>query len=100
MADGGDLHASTEEFAGEDAAYEWWRNAHPAGYVLAVRARKEPMLHRSRCKDVDRDVKRGALTAKGSRQICAASAQALRGWLAREMPEASQVLARCPKCAP
>ena len=99
MADAGDLHASTEEHP-DDAAYAWWRNSHPAGYVLAVRARKPPVLHRAACKDVDRDRKPGALKARGSRQVCAASAQALRGWLAREQPDATGLLARCPKCGP
>jgi hypothetical protein len=95
----GDLHAITDEFP-DDAAYAWWRNAHPAGFILAVRARKDPVLHRATCKDVDRDRKPGALKAKGSRQICAVSAQALRAWLAREIPEAHGLLARCPKCGP
>ena len=94
-----DLFADTVE-PPDDAAYAWWRNAHPAGFVLAVRARKEPVLHRSGCRDVDRDRKPGALKAKGSRQICAESAQALRAWLARELPESTGLLARCPKCGP
>ena len=92
------LTATTEP--ADDAAYAWWRNAHPAGFILAVRARKAPLLHRARCDKVDRDRHPGGLKAAGSRQICASTIAALRAWLAREAPEAALVLARCPKCAP
>ena len=94
-----DLLTATAEFA-DDAGYAWWRNTHPAGFVLAVRARKPPLLHRARCDKVDRDRHPGGLKAAGSRQICAASTAALRAWLGREAPEAARVLERCPKCAP
>ena len=98
--EGGDLHTTTAEFAGDDAGYEWWRNSHPGGYVLAVRARHEPMLHRVSCSEVDRDRHPGRLRAAGARQICADAKPALRAWLAREMPGATGLLARCPKCGP
>ena len=94
-----DLFSATAEPA-DDAAYAWWRNAHPAGYVLAVRARQPPMLHRASCSEVDRDRHPGRLRAKGSRQICAESKPALRAWATRELPEHAALLARCPKCAP
>jgi hypothetical protein len=93
------LLTATAELA-DDAEYAWWRNAHPAGFILAVRARKAPLLHRARCDKVDRDRHPGGLKAAGSRQICAGTIAALRAWLAREAPEAALVLARCPKCAP
>ena len=95
-----DLLTDTREFPDDPAGYGWWRNAHPGGYVLAVRARKAPLLHRAPCSEVDRDVHPGRLGAAGSRQICAESKPALRAWLQREMPAESGLLARCPKCAP
>ena len=96
----GDLRVETSEFGGDDAGYLWWRNTHPNGLILAIRARSAPIRHRVSCKDVDRDRHPGRLKAAGSRQICAASASALRAWLAREMPDAPAVLPRCPKCSP
>lgn len=94
-----DLFTTTAEPA-DDAAYAWWRHAHPGGYVLAVRARHAPLLHRATCSEVDRDRHPGRLRAKGSRQICAEAKPALRAWVARELPELGGMLARCPKCAP
>ena len=94
-----DLRTATAEFA-DDAGYAWWRNTHPAGFVLAVRARKPPLLHLARCDKVDRDRHPGALKARGSRQVCAETKEALRAWLSREEPQAATVLERCPRCAP
>lgn len=94
-----DLFSATVEPA-DDASYAWWRHAHPSGYVLAVRARQPPMLHRATCSEVDRDRHPGRLRAKGSRQICADSKPALRGWATREFPDVAAMLARCPKCSP
>jgi hypothetical protein len=106
---------ATAEFPGDDAGYGWWRHSHPDGYVLAVRARHAPVLHRAGCGAVDRDRHPGRLRAAGSRQICAATKPALRAWLARERvdagPEAGAepggapagsgaMLARCPTCGP
>ena len=84
----------------DDASYAWWRNTHPWGFVLSVRARRAPLLHRASCRDVDRERKPGALKAAGSRQICADDKAALREWLRREDPSSGPVLERCPKCAP
>ena len=95
-----DMRSATSEFTGDDAGYLWWRNTHPNGLILTVRARTGPLLHRASCRDVDRDRHPGRLKAAGSRQICAETAIALRAWLAREMPEVGAVLPRCPKCAP
>ena len=88
------------EFAGDDAGYAWWRSTHPHGFVLDVRARKAPLLHRASCGKVDRDRHPGALGARGSRQLCAESKPALRAWLAREAPEAAGLVARCERCGP
>jgi hypothetical protein len=90
---------ATDEFE-DDASYAWWRNTHPAGYILAVRARHAPMVHRATCPEVDRDRHPGRLKARGSRQICAETKPALRAWLGREVPAQGAVLERCPKCAP
>jgi hypothetical protein len=95
-----DPRTATLEYDGDDAGFLWWKNSHPTGYVLGVRSKHPPLLHRVRCPEVDRDRHPGRLKAKGSRQICAETTTALRGWLASELPEAGAVLARCPKCAP
>ena len=100
MSDPRDLREATDEYTGDDAGYGWWLNTHPNGLVLAVRARTPPMLHRASCREVDRDRHPGRLKAAGSRQICAQTTAALRAWLAREAPEESAVLIRCPKCSP
>jgi hypothetical protein len=91
---------ATSEFEADDAGYAWWRNTHPSSFVLAVRARKPPMLHRASCDKVDRDRHPGSLGARGSRQICAETKVALRAWLARESPADAGPVERCPKCAP
>lgn len=88
----------TEELA-DDAEYGWWLNTHPDGYVLAVRTRSAPLLHRATCPEIDRDVHPGRLRAKGARQICSHAKSALRAWATRELPEGG-LLARCPKCGP
>lgn len=114
------LWTTTAEYAGDDAGYAWWCHAHPGGYVLAVRARRAPVLHRAVCAAVDRARHPGRLRAAGSRQICAESKPALRAWLARELPPetatagqltpglptagapaaSGALLARCPTCGP
>ena len=94
-----DPFSSTAEFS-DDAEYAWWRNSHPNGFVLAVRARLAPMLHRVGCTEIDRDRHSGRLHATGSRQICAESKPALRAWASRELAEQTAMLARCPKCGP
>lgn len=99
MEESSDPFTETEEFD-DDASYSWWRDSHPEGFVLAIRARHPPLLHRASCRDVDRDRRPGRLKAKGSRQICADMKSALRTWLKAELPEDGKLLARCPKCAP
>lgn len=99
MADGEDPFTDAAEFE-DDASYSWWLNTHPDGFVLAVRARKPPMLHKSGCSEVDRDRHPGRLRAKGSRQVCAEMKTALRAWVTHNLPDETQLLARCPKCAP
>jgi hypothetical protein len=95
-----DPRAATWEFEGDDAGYGWWRNGHPGGYILGVRAKQGATLHRVTCPEIDRDRHPGRLRAKGARQVCAETTTALRAWVAREMPGQGAVLARCPKCAP
>jgi hypothetical protein len=92
--------AETTEFSGDDAGYAWWRNSHPDGFILALRARHAPVLHLARCGDVDRDRRPGRLTAKGARQICGTTKSGLRAWLKQELPDAAAMIDRCPKCAP
>lgn len=100
MSDRPDLRTATAEFPDDDAGYAWWRNTHPVGFVLAVHARKPPVLHRANCDRIDRDRHPGGLGARGSRQICAEMPAALRAWSARELADAPAVLARCPRCGP
>ncbi|MBW3655461.1 MAG: hypothetical protein KY444_05100 [Gemmatimonadetes bacterium] len=99
MADSEDTFSGTAEFA-DDAEYGWWLNTHPDGFVLAVRTRSAPLLHRATCPEVDRDVHPGRLGARGARQVCADTKSALRAWVARELPADGKLVARCPKCGP
>jgi hypothetical protein len=99
MADSDDTFSGTAEFT-DDAEYGWWLNTHPDGFVLAVRTRSAPLLHRATCPEVDRDVHPGRLRARGARQVCADTKSALRAWLARELPTDGKLVARCPKCGP
>ncbi len=100
MTNARDPLTAVEEFPGDDPGYAWWRNTHPAGYILAVRARHPPIVHRAGCRDVDRDAHPGRLRAAGSRQLCAETKPALRAWAGREVPGHGITLDRCPKCAP
>jgi len=88
------------EFVADDAGYSWWRNTHPNGYVLAMRRRQPPLLHRARCDDIDPDRHAKRLSATGSRQLCSPAKASLRAWLKVEMPDMSGTLERCPKCSP
>ena len=84
----------------DDAEYGWWRDTHPDGFILAVRARAKPLLHKAGCPEVDRDVHPGRLRAKGARQIRSDTKSALRAWVASELPADGKLVDRCPKCGP
>jgi hypothetical protein len=99
MDESGDPFTDIAEFD-DDASYGWWRDSHPDGFVLTVRAKRPPLLHHATCADVDRDRRGGRLKGKGSRQLCADTKSALRAWVKREMPEQGALVARCPKCEP
>ena len=99
MADQEDPFTDVAEFD-DDATYSWWLNAHPDGFVLALRAKHPALLHRARCREVDRDRHPGRFTSKNRRYLCAEMKSALRAWVQREIPDAPQLLARCPKCEP
>lgn len=99
MPEPSDPVSATEEFT-DGAEYGWWRDTHPDGFILAVRTRSAPLLHRASCPEVDRDVHPGRLGAKGARQICSDTKSALRAWVARELPADGGLVARCPKCGP
>ena len=90
---------ATAEFP-DDAEYGWWRDTHPDGFILAVRTRSKPLLHKAGCPEVDRDVHPGRLRAKGARQICSDTKSALRAWVASELPADGKLVDRCPKCGP
>src|SRR5687767_12088061 len=64
MTDSDDPLVATVELP-DDAEYGWWLNTHPDGFVLAVRTRSAPLLHRATCPEIDRDVHPGRLKAKG-----------------------------------
>jgi len=99
MNDSVDSFTDAAEF-GDVASYAWWRDSHPDGFVLALRARHPPLLHRSACRDVDPDRHPGRFTAKGRRHLCSERKSVLREWLIRELPDENSLLARCPKCEP
>lgn len=99
MSEAADAFSATLEFP-DDAEYAWWLNTHPDGYVLAVRTRSAPLLHKATCPEIDRDVHPGRLRAKGARQVCAQAKSALRAWASRELEGGGALLARCPKCGP
>ena len=92
-------NGETAEFE-DDNEYAWWREANPDGFVLAVRARKPPVLHRARCSEVDRDRHPGRLKGKGARQVCSATKSTLRTWCSAEVPEHAGLIDRCTKCGP
>lgn len=100
MAESTDPFTDVQEFEEDDAGYSWWRDANPGGFILALRPRKPPLLHRADCGDVDRDLHARRLKARGSRQLCATMKAALRAWVKREMPDQGLLLARCPRCEP
>ncbi len=99
MADTVDSFTDAAEFD-DVASYAWWRDSHPDGFVLALRAKHPPLLHRAGCRDVDPDRHPGRFAAKGRRHLCSERKSVLREWLIRELPDEKQLIARCPKCEP
>jgi hypothetical protein len=97
---GGQPPGDVVEFTADQAGYSWWRNTHNDGYVLIMRRRHAPLLHRARCTDIDPDRHPGRMSAGGVRILCAPSKAALRVWLKVELPEMTSMLERCPKCGP
>lgn len=89
--------APTHEFA-DDRGYFGWVQSHPNGYVLSVRNRKPPLLHRAACTHIDRHNNAGALTERGTRKICAEAKQPLRDWVRENGLGSGVVLEKCTTC--
>lgn len=83
----------------EDRAYRRWLDENPRGRVLNIRATLAPgyaILHTSQCPTVNNTRYRaGAFTERAYRKVCAPTAQELRDWLRREIPEQGDFSAVC-----
>lgn len=90
---------AVQEFS-DDPGYFGWLAAHPAGYVLSVRRRGEPLLHRATCTHVDRHNHPGALTGRGTRKLCADSKDDLRAWATESGLGPGGDWETCASCAP
>lgn len=88
-----------QEFS-NDGEYFDWIHRHPDGFILSLRPRKGPLLHRSTCLHIDRHNNPGALTERGTRKICAETKEQIRAWLRSELPDVGIVLPKCPTCSP
>lgn len=84
----------------DDSGYFGWLADHPYGYVLSVRGRTQPLLHRATCTHIDRHNNPGALTVRGSRKLCSETKDALREWVLSEGISMSIVLRKCRSCSP
>lgn len=91
--------SAVQEFS-DDATYFAWLAAHPTGYLLSVRGRSEPLVHRTDCSHIDRHNNAGALTERGSRKLCATNKDDLRAWVRQEGLGPGNVLKKCPTCSP
>ena len=91
--------SQTVEFE-DDATYFGWLNMHPMGYVLSVRPKGGPLLHRATCLHIDRHNNPGALTERGTRKICAEDKPSLRTWVRDNGLGSGTVLDKCPTCSP
>jgi hypothetical protein len=83
-----------------DADYFAWLAAHPLGYVLSLRPKKGPLLHRTSCLHIDRHNNREALTQRGTRKICAQEKSSLRTWVRENGVGSGVALDKCPTCSP
>ena len=84
----------------DDASYFSWLASHPMGYVLSVRPKRGPLLHRADCLHIDRHNNPGALTERGTRKICANDKASLRVWVRANGLGSGTVLDKCPTCSP
>lgn len=64
-----------------DEDYYRWLHGNRGGYVLNIRGRQQPMLHKSTCLNVKSHSVPGAMTERASRKICSASRAMLIDWL-------------------
>ena len=69
-------------FAEDDEGYLKWLRDNPEGWVLNIRARRDPryvILHRAGCPAISRgDVSDAAWTGRGYRKLCVSLATDLR----------------------
>lgn len=92
-------NSPTQEFS-DDRGYFGWVHSHPNGFVLSVRSRKGPLLHRATCAHIARHNNAGALTERGTRKICAEAKQSLRDWVKENGLGSGAALEKCPTCGP
>jgi hypothetical protein len=80
----------------DDRDYYGWLSSHPAGYVLSLKGKREPMLHRSDCSHIDRNNN----TITKARKICSEDRRALGDWVRRNGLGNGIVLNKCRSCSP
>ena len=80
-----------------DRDYYAWLNSHPSGYVLSLKGKKEPVLHRAECTHIDRNNN----TITKARKICSEDKWALGAWV-RENGLGNGIVFKnkCPSCSP
>jgi hypothetical protein len=81
-----------------DREYFAWLTLHPQGYVLSVRQREGPLLHRANCTHIDRHNNPGALTERGTRKLCSTSRQELRAFARSQGLTSGIVVPKCQDC--
>jgi hypothetical protein len=81
-----------------DREYFGWLTANPGGYVLSVRTREGPLLHRANCTHIDRHNNPGALTERGTRKLCSTSRQELRSFARDNGLISGIALEKCQSC--
>ena len=80
----------------DDRNYYAWLNSHPLGYVLSLKSKKEPILHRADCTHIDRN--NNSITR--ARKICSDDRKALGVWVREHGLGNGIVLNKCRSCAP
>ena len=77
-----------------DQDYYAWLNSHPTGYVLSLKGKQEPVLHRTECNHIDRNNN----TITKARKICSEDRRALGDWVRLNGLGNGIVLKKCPTC--
>ena len=83
-----------------DGEFYGWLDLHPAGFVLNVKGKKKPVLHRAECGNIRTHNNPGAMTTRESRKICGETKDALRAWTKEHGLGNGITLERCRSCSP